>query len=319
MRRKWNLEKSDPEKWWGLRIQCVLIRNGNERAVRLTNLRSTPVLDLKVSVSGTIFDEDSRVDYFNHKPSMAPKVEAFASLDIDQHDGFVTGASYRVDCEYLDIDGRSFYECFHFHIDERFSKKICSLPWSYLHIFAQFGNKVGFTVWNPEDKTPSDSATTAIDMSWILVLGPDTGRYLEKLRQIQDAIFLLGYNSALVRDQKEFGHETIEQKLIRIAMSTRFVLVEDSIAAGHIDELSLLSRSRAIVAVLREHGKAGTWMQSDYDLDFPIQFFTYRTDLLNDLSQTVTRAVDWAESKLRNRTEVLGKRYPWRHSIKPSA
>ena len=55
-------------------------------------------------------------------------------------------------------------------------------------------------------------------------------------------------------------------------------------------------------------------MQSDYDLDFSAQYFTYRADDVEDLRQTVTRAVDWAESKARYRTELLGKRYPWRRT-----
>lgn len=319
--RQWKLRKIDPETWWGLRLQCLLVRNGNAYAIRLTNIRSTPLVNLEVSVSATIFDDDGRVEYFKDKSIEIPRFDAFTSID-KIRSSFLREASYDVKCKYSDIEGREFYECFNFYVHfDSFREEISSLSWSSVMIYTQFGQRIYSSIFNPDNVISESELNTnsgaIIDLSYILVLGPDSGTYLERLREIQKAISLLGYNSILIRDEKEYGHETVEQKLLRIAMSTRFIIVEDSIAAGQIDELSILARSRAIVAILREHGRGGTWMQSDYDLDFPVQYFGYSVDIPNDLYRSVTRAVDWADSKLRNRRQLLDSRYPWRKIDSP--
>lgn len=316
MDRHWKLDGIDPEQWCGFRIHCLFTRNGDAYAVKLINLRSAPLLNLKVSVSATIFDEDGRMDFFKVNSIELSKIDPFASIEKPKTRP-LEGATYDVDCEYSDGQGNAFHERFIFDIDyECLREKVSSLTWRSMHIFTQFGQPVGRSVWNPY-KNVNDGRTKAskkprVDMSFILVLGPDTGPYLARLKEIRRTISFLGYNSILIRDQKEYGHEALEQKLLRIAMATRFSIVEDSTAAGHIDELSLIARSRSIVAIVREQGKAGTWMQSDYDLDFQIQYFEYSVVIDDDLYRAVARAVDWAEEQLRNRRELLGKRYPWR-------
>lgn len=314
---RWVLGKIDPQQWFGLRIYCLFVRNGNTYAVRLRNLRSAPIVNLKVSISARLFDDDGSTDYWISKEFDIPRIDSFSSTDETIYRP-LEGAHYGVDCLYSDIEGNEFHETFYFDIDfEAFKAEFSSISWSDVAFYTQFGHKIRQSVRNPlkinNESDKKISEHDIIDMSSILVLGPDSSsQHIAKLKKIQEAISLLGYNSILVREQEELGHETLEQKLLRLALLTRFAIVEDSIAAGHIDELSLITRSRVTVAVLREHGKAGTWMQSDYDIDFPVKYFNYSSTIADDLSRAVSKSVDWAERKLRNRRELLGKLYPWR-------
>ena len=314
MTSRWRIWGSDPENFFGLRLQCLLVRNKNNYAIRFTNLRVNPLLNLRVMVNVRLFDDDGRTEYFNVKDVEIQKINAFESVDIDKS-CYLEDAVYSVDCQYLYPNELVFKESFYFDVNaDSFNQNVSSLHWRVIYFYEHFGNKCSASLTNQtvgQNKTVTGDGKK-LDMSCILVLGPDSNSYITRLKKIQEAISLLGYNSILVREQKEFGHETVEQKLLRLALSSRFVLVEDSIAAGQIDELSLIARSRITVAVLREHGKGGTWMQSDYDLDFPVKYFNYYVNVPTDLYQAVSKAVEWADERNRNRSKLLGERYPWR-------
>jgi hypothetical protein len=146
----------------------------------------------------------------------------------------------------------------------------------------------------------------------ILVLGQDTGEGLERLKTIAGFVRNAGYYPVLLKDvpEREFSTASIVEKLTTISSLCEFVILEDSVASGHLLELSLLARNRRLGAILRVKGQGSTWMTSDYEMDFPhLKGFAYDLDRLE---HAVVAAIDWAEERIKKRALQMRSTYPWR-------
>jgi hypothetical protein len=141
----------------------------------------------------------------------------------------------------------------------------------------------------------------------VLVLGPDT-KNIRLLRTIQDCLLLEGYRGILVKEEMDIRQESNEEKVVRLAASCRFVVIELTTPAGQIDELSLLARLRHTISVLHRKGKQATWMQSDYSIDYPVKYFPYERSTLSDCVRIACR---WAEDRIAAKEIELSKMYPW--------
>ncbi len=149
--------------------------------------------------------------------------------------------------------------------------------------------------------------------SRVLVLGQDTSA-IGTLREIVDRLLERGYSGVLAKDQPDVPEETNEGKILRLAAISRFVVVEQSRAAGQIDELQLLAPKRYVIAILHRTGIQATWMQADYDIGFQfVEYFPYAR-----IADAVERACDWAERKLAEKEQRLSGRYPWRSNERPA-
>jgi hypothetical protein len=144
----------------------------------------------------------------------------------------------------------------------------------------------------------------------VLILGKDTGAQLVHLRSIQEIVCGIGYRAEIVKDAPEIPEMSNEDKVRALADSSRFVLLENSFAAGQIVEMKIMSTNRIVTAILREEGLGSSWMVSDYDIDFAfMREFVYTPDTLEEV---VGAACKWAEQFVAGRVEQLARRYPWR-------
>lgn len=128
----------------------------------------------------------------------------------------------------------------------------------------------------------------------VLVLGKDIGDGLARLRIVQKRLHELGYDAILIKDQLDVPGETVLQKVLRYATSSRFVVLDNTEASGHLYELPHVSKSaECITAVLQEQGKGATWMIED-------AFFRHNhwrkfEFNANELGVAVELATAWAE------------------------
>lgn len=144
----------------------------------------------------------------------------------------------------------------------------------------------------------------------VLLLGPDKGDSMVTLKSLQSQLQRLGVQGLLLREEPDRSFETLEQKLLRLASGSLLAIIADFEPSGHIDELSLLARTRIPIAVLRPIGVGGTWMQADYDESFTfVKTFLLQADGWENILE---EALDWAEDFLRKRSECLSRLYPWR-------
>ncbi len=160
----------------------------------------------------------------------------------------------------------------------------------------------------PQFKIP-EAAEISRKKTRVLVLGPDTEN-IQLLKEIKDYLLIEGYQGVLVKEEADSGQETIDEKMGRLAASCTFVITEQSVPAGQINELNLLVRSRHTIAILHQVGVQATWMQADLDVDHKgVKYFPYQRSAL---SGEVRRACRWAEKRVAEKEIEISRIYPWR-------
>lgn len=142
----------------------------------------------------------------------------------------------------------------------------------------------------------------------VLVLGEDTSR-VGQLRSIQRWLDNHGFQSVLVKDLPDIPEQTVEEKVALLASLCSFVVCDDAVPSGHIDELHMMSQLRIVTAILSPEGAGGTWMQADYDLD---RSFLRRFRYASSPEDSLHLATDWALTQQAERRQHLNGLYPWR-------
>lgn len=144
----------------------------------------------------------------------------------------------------------------------------------------------------------------------ILILGQDTTE-IHRLRTIQKRLELHGYTGIIPKEVTDIGIQSVEEKVNMLASLCRFVICENSVPSGHIDELKICALNRFVTAIFQEKGKGATWMQSDYPLDFPfMKIFTYASP--DEIDSAVDDAFQWAEDKIKEGQAFFNNLYTWR-------
>jgi hypothetical protein len=148
------------------------------------------------------------------------------------------------------------------------------------------------------------------DSDSVLVLGKDTGEHLERLQEIKATLEDLGYHVYLVKEQPDRPGETVIQKVLRFALSSKFVIVENTDPSGHLYEFPHVAKmAESIVAVLQEQGKGATWMFEDgYARHRHWHKFEYTPETLKEAIQA---SAEWAEGFSREFTKQQRATLPW--------
>ncbi len=153
-------------------------------------------------------------------------------------------------------------------------------------------------------------AVPSFKQSTILILGQDTTE-IYRLHAIQKRLEHHGYTGIIAKDISDIEIQSIEEKVNMLASLCRFIICENSVPSGHIDELKICALNRYVTAIVQEQGRAATMMQADYALDFSfLKTFTYSS--LNDIDSTVDNAIKWAEIKIDERRKFFNQLYSWR-------
>ena len=159
-------------------------------------------------------------------------------------------------------------------------------------------------VWQRADSILEDSDS-------VLILGKDTGDGLNRLKRIELALQELGYFTYIIKEEPDKAGESIVQKVMRYALSSRFVIIENTEASGHLYEIPHVTKAaECVTVVLQEEGKGATWMFEDaYAKHRHWHKVTYRDDQLEDAAQ---RAAAWAENFVREFAAFQMATLPWR-------
>jgi hypothetical protein len=113
-----------------------------------------------------------------------------------------------------------------------------------------------------------------------------------------------------VKEQPDRAGETVIQKVLRFAPSSKFVLVENTDPSGHLYEFPHVAKmAESIVAVLQEQGKGATWMFEDgYARHRQWHKFEYTPQTLKE---TIQASAEWAEGFSREFSKEQRDRLPW--------
>ncbi len=98
----------------------------------------------------------------------------------------------------------------------------------------------------------------------VLVLGKDSGAALDRLKSIASRLEDLGYYTYIIKEQPDRNGESVVQKVLRYALSSKFVVIENTEASGHLYEIPHVAKAaECVTVVLQEEGRGATWMFED--------------------------------------------------------
>jgi hypothetical protein len=100
------------------------------------------------------------------------------------------------------------------------------------------------------------------------------------------------------------------QKVLRYALSSKFVLIENTEPSGHLYEIPHVAKAaECVTVVLQEEGKGATWMFEDaYAKHSHWHKLTYRD---GELSIAVEEAAAWAEKFVSGFASYQAANLPW--------
>jgi len=127
---------------------------------------------------------------------------------------------------------------------------------------------------------------------------------------VRDSLRVKGYDAQLIQDLPELAMMSNEEKVRLWTMASRYCVMVDRSASGHVAEFMILKEQRSILAFLRPLGSGSTFMIGDaalVDINY-IRIFEFESSPIEVLDE----AIDWAESLARVRSETYNKAYPWR-------
>jgi hypothetical protein len=171
-------------------------------------------------------------------------------------------------------------------------------------------------------ETVVESIKSAFELVWqradsilensdsVLILGKDSGLALARLKRIKAKLEELGYYTYIIREQPDKQGESVIQKVMRFALSSKFVLIENTEASGHLYELPHVTKAaECVTVVLQEEGKGATWMFDDaYAKHTHWHKLTYKDA---ELESVVGLAAAWAEKFVGDFANYQAMKLPW--------
>jgi hypothetical protein len=147
----------------------------------------------------------------------------------------------------------------------------------------------------------------------VIVFGKDSDqKNLLELCQVRDYLRTKNYEAYLLKELPEHPLMSNEEKARFWALASRFCVMIDQEASGHIAEYAYLGTERVVLAFLRLKGKGSTYMIGDDSLveRNNIKLFEYESSPLQSLDD----AIVWAEEFIGKKIIALKDAYPWRGS-----
>lgn len=144
----------------------------------------------------------------------------------------------------------------------------------------------------------------------VLVLGKFHEPHQAELEEVVDALTEKGYDANIAEDLPGYQEKSLEGNVATYMMLSRFSVMVDREASGHVVEYEIASRQREVLARLVPEGGGSTYMiggVEDVDANH-IRAFEFENAPLERLDE----AVEWAETVLERRRAAYQERYPWR-------
>lgn len=168
----------------------------------------------------------------------------------------------------------------------------------------------------------ANSIHAAFDLVWqradsilensdsVLILGKDQGPALDRLKQIEQRLQELGYFTYIIKEQPDRLGEGIVQKVLRYALSSKFVLIENTEPSGHLYEIPHVTKlAECVTLVLQVEGRGATWMLEDaYAKHTHWHKITYAS---GELTEAVDQAVTWSEDYVKDFAQYQEEHLPW--------
>ena len=139
------------------------------------------------------------------------------------------------------------------------------------------------------------------------------GEHLPRLERIRKVLSEFNLVGILLADLPDIEEQSLAEKMVTFASIARFVICDDLVPSGHINELDICSERRFTTTILRLNGRAATAMQADIadNVSF-MKAIEYDSD--DFLEEAVREAVEWAQETVTLRSRNFNRKYEWRSS-----
>lgn len=157
---------------------------------------------------------------------------------------------------------------------------------------------------------PVDEYIKAKKKKQLLLLGDYSEEGKNRLDAIRSSLKELEYNPIIVEEIPEHPEMSLPQKVTALASISRFVVIDDSSASGHLRELSNIKNDNWVTILLHADGQRSSFMTADASIHSNVIFETdYSQDQPMD---DISNAVNWAEDKIKELKIKFDNIYPWR-------
>jgi hypothetical protein len=145
----------------------------------------------------------------------------------------------------------------------------------------------------------------------VLVLGSFTEIGRKRLNLIRQHLIQRGYLPVLVDEYPDIEDQSLAQKVATIGLASRFVIVEDSEAAGQLFEIGAVCQANNLLtAILREKGRQASFMTRGVSVTSNIiAEYDYSASALDD---SLDSSIEWAEQGVARLQKAYQSTYPWR-------
>lgn len=145
---------------------------------------------------------------------------------------------------------------------------------------------------------------------YVLILGK-YGEHRIRLERIRGALSKFGLDGLILDDLPDIEEQSLAEKMVTFSSIARFVICDDLVPSGHINELEICSERRFTTAILRLKGRPSTAMQTD--IADGVSFMrAVEYECSDDLEDAVAEAVKWAQNVVRARSYNFNRKYSWR-------
>jgi hypothetical protein len=145
----------------------------------------------------------------------------------------------------------------------------------------------------------------------VLILGSfkESGR--KRLDRTKQYLLDKGYLPVLVDEYPDVEDQSLAQKVATMGLASRFVIAEDSEAAGQLYEIGAVCQKNDLLTIIvREEGcQASFMMRGASVVSKIIAEYDYKNSALE---ATLDTAVEWAERTFAGLGQAYRSTYPWR-------
>ncbi len=144
----------------------------------------------------------------------------------------------------------------------------------------------------------------------VLVLGAYDADGEKRLRLITVALKELGYEPVLIKDIPDFETYDLSQKVVAIGVMSRFIVIDDTSASGHLTEFELCRSNRWVTVIMRADGKGSSWMTAGASISSKV-ILEASYDSANP-KPAIAEVTKWAEKCLKDLGKEYSRVYPWK-------
>lgn len=215
----------------------------------------------------------------------------------------------------LEVDGKpvktSFVPLALYVHESEFQNVSSSIKSTVMGIYSQIletqhNTRLG-NYYENRSKKEEHAYSSRIDNSVIVLGAFDGGERESELEEVRDFLNIQGLSASLIKYLPGHPARSITHKAKTYALTSKFCVIVDIEASGHLVEYAELKDEEIPIALLRKKDTGSSWMLGhEYQTDDYIELFEFTESPL----EVMEDVIEWAEDLTHERVKGLEEFYP---------